>query len=168
MRKKRQPGAAYIYLPWLAGLLLLLAAPASAYSDDLSKAMKFFDAGDYASVLDKLKDPDKMGKERYIARYYRGLALQKLKQNKKAIADFKWLYYNSRDKNIQYKAWQALKNSGDKPRVLTGSASKNTTEVVKNGPGANAWVTPTEGYGRSGPAAYSRLSVQRYAKPCGH
>ncbi|MBI1270183.1 hypothetical protein GC174_07110 [bacterium] len=142
--------------------------PVLAESEVLKSAVKFFEEGSYASVIDKLSAAEKLGEEQYKARYYRGLAYQKLNRKEQAIKDFKWLYYNSKDKTVRYKAWQALRGISSASSTVTLKASTSKQEALADGPGADAWVSPSEGYGRSGPPAYSRLKVQRYAKPCGH
>lgn len=144
------------------------SSTARADSEILKSAVKFFEEGNYASVIDKLNAPEKLGVDQYKARYYRGLAYQKLNRKDQAIKDYKWLYYNSKDKTVRYKAWQALRSIGSSPSSVTLKASTSKQEALADGPGADAWVAPSEGYGRSGPPAYSRLKVQRYAKPCGH
>lgn len=101
-----------------------------------------------------------------IARYYRALCYQQQKQYKAAKDEYLYLYYNAADKNVKYKSWQALKSLPQAAQAAS-KATASKTNIAKEAPGADAWVTPSEGYGRSGPEATSSVSVTIIPTSCG-
>jgi len=93
------------------------------------------------------------------ARYYYACTLQRLGQNKAAAAEYMFIAKTSSNKDLRYRAWVALGRG-------KSAAARSPVQTAK-GPGADAWLTPQEGYGKSGPPASSTLEVQIIPTSCG-
>ncbi|MDZ4832468.1 MAG: hypothetical protein SGJ27_01580 [Candidatus Melainabacteria bacterium] len=147
---------------------MAFATEAKAAEDPaLKKAVSLYGNASYSQAItefDKLASSKSNGE---ISRYYRALCYQQQKQYKAAKDEYLYLYYKAQNKNVRYKAWQALKTL---PQVATQTARRATsqkTALAKDGPGADAWITPGEGYGRSGPEATSSVTVTIIPTSCG-
>lgn len=139
------------------------SAPQSPYN----AAVALYDKGSYGEALvafEKLTTSKQHGE---LSRYYKALCLQQQRQYNAAREQYMYLYYKAGDKNIRYKAWLALKSLAQVTAVSAKSQKGATKAARKDGPGADAWITPTEGYGRSGPAASSEVSVTIIPTSCG-
>lgn len=136
-------------------------------ADPFKDAVALYNSGDYSSAVpafEALKGSAKGD----LSRYYLALSLQQQNQIKAAKGEYMYLYYKAKDKDVRFKAWQALKNLGadEKPATGKNGGTKMASQPAK-GPGADAWITPTEGYGRSGPEATSSIDVKLIPTSCG-
>jgi TPR repeat protein len=134
-------------------------------------AVALYNKASYSEALvefEKLTNSKDVGE---LAKYYRALCLQNQNQIKAATDQYMFLYKNAQDKEVRYKAWQALKSltpvaTAKKP--LQAKVSTSAKSAPKEGPGADAWLTsPQQDYGRSGPAATSEVSVTIIPTSCG-
>lgn len=153
----------------LAVILTGLSTPAvmateSKNSSDISlkNAITLYGKESYNEALPEFEKLTKSPKTAEVSRYYKALCLQNQRQYRAAKDEFSYLYYNAKDKNIRYKSWEALKN------LLLLSSKNQASKIAKTkDPGADAWVTPTAGYGRSGPPPTSTLEVTIIPTSCG-
>lgn len=156
----------------LLPIALIVSASASASAEEakeaedpaLKNAVSLYGKASYseaATEFSKLTGSKQSGD---IARYYRALCYQQQKQYKAAKDEYLYLYYHSADKNVKYKSWQALKTL---PQAQAASKATTGRKIAKEAPGADAWVMPSDGYGRSGPEATSSVSVTIIPTSCG-
>jgi len=139
-------------------LILLLALCAlSSYSHcmaadgKMTEATSLYKKGEYKKALALLGQVTTSDRVRYM----KGLCYLKQNQMTSAKQEFTHLYYKGTDKRIRYKAWQALRSIGKTQKRST--ANSVASAPGKKGPGADAWVNPQAGYGRSGPQASSSV-----------
>ncbi len=129
-------------------------------------AVSLYQKASYAEALtefEKLTNSKDVGE---LSRYYKALCLQQQKQIKAAHEEYMYLYSNAQDKTIRYKAWLQLRSL--QPAAAKTQKTAVATSKSKDGPGASdVWITPGEGYGRSGPAASSQVSVTIIPTSCG-
>jgi len=131
-----------------------------------NSAVQLYQKGSYAeaqAAFEKLTNSKEVGE---LSRYYQALCLQQQKQFKAAQDQYMYLYNKAQNKNVRYKAWQALKTLPQSAPKSTTVAS-NRSSSSSDGSGADVWITPKEGYGRSGPAATSEVSVTVIPTSCG-
>lgn len=143
-------------------------------SEALKAAIATYGQGQYASALDKLNALSSSDQSSELARYYKGLCYQQTNQTEAAQREYYWLYSKGQDASLKYKAWQGLKSVGSlkaqnkslKNRPIESSKAIKTAKAER-GPGADAWVTPGEDYGYSGPPPTTSFTFERRQKACG-
>lgn len=143
-------------------------------SEALKAAIATYSQGQYANALDKLNSLSSSDGSSELARYYKGLCYQQTNQTEAAQREYYWLYSKGQDASLKYKAWQGLKSVGSmkaqnkalKNRPQEASKTIKTAKAER-GPGADAWVTPGEDYGYSGPPPTTSFTFERRQKACG-
>ncbi|MDX2106688.1 MAG: hypothetical protein SFY67_09845 [Candidatus Melainabacteria bacterium] len=143
-------------------------------SEALKAAIATYGQGQYASALDKLNALSGTDQSSELARYYKGLCYQQTNQTEAAQREYYWLYSKGHDPSLKYKAWQGLKSVGSikaqnkalKNRPAESSKAIKTAKAER-GPGSDAWVTPGEDYGYSGPPPTTSFTFERRQKACG-
>ncbi len=153
----------------LSGNIAFAANEKEATDPAYKNAVALYQKADYAGAqteFEKLTNSKTVGE---TSKYYRALCLQNQKQYGPAKTQYMALYKSSTDKEVRYKAWEALRAlpglMGSKPvSTKVASAAKSAS---KEGPGSDVWITPKEGYGRSGPAASSEVNVTIIPTSCG-
>jgi tetratricopeptide (TPR) repeat protein len=152
---------------FVSGDAAVFAEDAKAAEDpNFKKAVALYGNASYseaASQFDKLTGSKQNGE---VARYYRALCYQQQKQYKAAKDEYLYLYYKAQDKNVRYKAWQALKTLPQNTVQTTRTTAKNTV-AREDGPGVDAWGKAGENYGRTGPEAISEVTVTIIPTSCG-
>ncbi len=163
-----------------AAIMALIAAsqPNALASQKPSEALKAaiatYSQGQYANALEKLNALSGSDGACELARYYKGLCYQQTNQTEAAQREYYWLYSKGQDASLKYKAWQGLKSVGSikaqnkalKNRPQEASKTIKTAKAER-GPGADAWVTPGEDYGYSGPLPTTSFTFERRQKACG-
>lgn len=132
-------------------------------------AVALYQKLDYAGAqteFEKLTNSKDVGES---SKYYRALCLQNQKQYGPARTQYMALYKSSTDKEVRYKAWEALRAlpSLMAPKAVATRVASTAKSTPAEGPGADVWITPKEGYGRSGPAASSEVNVTIIPTACG-
>lgn len=151
-----------------------VAQAADKPSEALKAAIAVYGQGQYANALEKLNALSSTDASCELARYYKGLCYQQTNQTDAAQREYYWLYSKGQDASLKYKAWQGLKSVGSmkaqnktlKNRPAESSKAIKTAKAER-GPGADAWVTPGEDYGYSGPPPTSSFTFERRQKACG-
>lgn len=164
----------------LFALVLVLATSASVVlaaekqSEALKAAIATYGQGQYASALEKLNALSGNDGSTELCRYYKGLCYQQTNQTEAAQREYYWLYSKGQDATLKYKAWQGLKSVGGMKAQNKAMRSKpaESSKAIKTakaskGPGSDAWVTPGEDYGYSGPPPTSSFTFERRQKACG-
>ncbi|MBP7862509.1 hypothetical protein KA183_12575 [bacterium] len=161
----------------LVAILAISASVAQAaekQSEALKAAIATYGQGQYASALEKLNALSGSDGSSELCRYYKGLCYQQTNQTEAAQREYYWLYSKGQDATLKYKAWQGLKSVGGmkaqnkamKARPAESSKAIKTAKATK-GPGADAWITPGEDYGYSGPPPTTSFTFERRQKACG-
>lgn len=133
-------------------------------------AVALYQKADYAGAqteFEKLTNSKEVGE---TSKYYRALCLQNQKQYGPAKNQYMALYKTSTDKEVRYKAWEALRALPNlmAPKAVAATRVASTARSTPSeGPGSDVWITPKEGYGRSGPAASSEVNVTIIPTACG-
>ena len=150
----------------MAGILAILSTQSPARAADLvDEANELVRAGKYSEALSTLDKAQKDGKKLESIKYLRGLCYQNQGQTEKAKEEFSWLYYKAASKTLRYKAWTALKSLAS-AKTAQSTKQQPATKTAQAGPGADAWVTPGSGYGKSGAEAYSTSKVIVHPTTC--
>jgi hypothetical protein len=174
MHKRIFKSARLFALVAILAMSVGVAQAAEKQSEALKAAIATYGQGQYASALEKLNALSSTDGSSELCRYYKGLCYQQTNQTEAAQREYYWLYSKGQDATLKYKAWQGLKSVGGmkaqnkamKTRPAESSKAIKTAKATR-GPGSDAWITPGEDYGYSGPPPTTSFTFERRQKACG-